>query len=149
MPHDARAVANFMIQKAREDGKWLTPLQVIKLVYFAQGWTLARTGKELFFQPVEAWKHGPAIRDVYREVKIYVDKPVENFLRSAPAKFDNNEEFLMSEVYRLYGGLGGVQMIQLTHNPDSPWCKTWEQSKTDHDIIDNELIKTFFESKDK
>ena len=149
MSHDARAVANFMLGLADMDGKWFTPLQILKLIYFAQGWVLARTDDPLIDQPIEAWKHGPVVRDVYNEVRTYGDGPITSFIDAHSADFDSREEFYMREAYRVYGGLGGYQMIHVTHKDGSPWRETWEDRKTNHDVIENDLIKEFFRKKDE
>ena len=50
MKHDARAVANSLIEKSQEEGNLLTPLQIIKLVYFCHGWMLALYKRPLIKQ---------------------------------------------------------------------------------------------------
>jgi uncharacterized phage-associated protein len=45
MATNARAVANEFIRLAAEDGRTLTPLQIIKLVYIAHGWMHRRLVK--------------------------------------------------------------------------------------------------------
>jgi uncharacterized phage-associated protein len=53
-------VARFFIdlaqhQNERNSGDLMTNLRLQKLLYFAQGWYLARFGKALFDEPIEAW----------------------------------------------------------------------------------------------
>ena len=69
MPHDARAVANRLLQLAEEDGNQLTVMQILKLVYFCHAWTLALYDRPLIEQPIEAWRYGPVIPDVYHSFK--------------------------------------------------------------------------------
>ena len=69
MSHDARSVANYLIQRTLDGKKWLTPLQVIKMVYYCQGWSLALFDKKLFGQDIEAWEFGPVVPDVYHKLK--------------------------------------------------------------------------------
>ena len=142
--HDARAVANWLIEKAMEDGKPLIPLQIIKLVYFAHGWTLAFFGRPLVRQPVEAWRYGPAIADVYDAVKQYRGNPVDHVIPGIPdARFYEEELGVVDEVYRVYGDLSGAQLSTLTHKDDSPWDKTVRKSGR-KSVIDNELIESHF-----
>ena len=65
--HDPRSVANYLVKKAASDvnGQPLTIVHLLKLVYFAHGWHLGRTGQPLINRPVEAWKYGPVIPEVY------------------------------------------------------------------------------------
>jgi uncharacterized phage-associated protein len=49
-----------------------------KLLYFAQGRQLARTGKPLFDAPVEAWARGPVVKDVYKKYSIFKDDPIQS-----------------------------------------------------------------------
>ena len=54
MPHDSRAVANYFLTKAKDAGKQLTPMQIIKLVYFAHGWSLGLLRSPLIDDQIEA-----------------------------------------------------------------------------------------------
>lgn len=54
--------ANFFIKLANDAGEeGMTNLRVNKLLYFAQAWSLARLGKELFAEDFQAW--------VYSEIR--------------------------------------------------------------------------------
>src|SRR5438552_18215648 len=69
--YDPKAIANFFIETAAAEGKKLTPLQLIKLVYFAHGWYLGLTGEPLIDEPPEAWRYGPVIPSLYHALKDY------------------------------------------------------------------------------
>ena len=142
--HDARAVANWLIEKAKKGGNPLTPLQVIKLVYFAHGWTLAFFGRPLFRQPVEAWPYGPVIADVYHALKQYHADPIDHVIPGVPeARFYEEETDVIQQVYDVYGSLDGVRLSALTHHDGSPWQKTVQQHGRGS-VIDSELIESHF-----
>ena len=65
-PYDSRAVANSILHNANETGKKLTPMQLIKLVYVANGWSLALLNRPLISEQIQAWQYGPVIPNVYR-----------------------------------------------------------------------------------
>src|SRR4051812_24192144 len=65
------AVANYFIGRAMQEGKALTPMQVIKLTYLAHAWHLAISSTPLIAATVEAWKFGPVIPSLYRSLKKY------------------------------------------------------------------------------
>src|ERR1700736_6544090 len=71
--YDARAVANYFLQRANAEGIPITPMAIQKLVYFAHGWMLAVYGRPLINQRIEAWEYGPVIRDLYQQFKRFGD----------------------------------------------------------------------------
>ena len=55
-------IANFFVDLANKtDDDYITNLKLNKLLYFAQGVSLARTDKTLFEESIEAWKLGTVI----------------------------------------------------------------------------------------
>ena len=143
--HDARAVANWLIDKAIKDENPLTPLQIIKLVYFAHGWTLAFFGRSLFRQPVAAWRYGPVIADVYYALKHYRGNPVDHVIPGIPeAEFDAGETDVLEQVYEVYGDFSGLRLSALTHHDGSPWDKTFSRKFRRKPLIDNDLIRSHF-----
>ena len=131
MATSARAVANEFIRLAREDGRALTPLQIIKLVYIAHGWMLALHQRPLINDRIEAWKYGPVIPSLYHDLKRYgggsVKAPLSTFLRmrSLP-ELDEDETDVVSQVYKAYGKQTGIQLSSLTHRHGTPWADTWK-----------------------
>src|SRR5882762_236012 len=69
MAYDPKSIANVFLALAEAEGKHLTPLQLIKLVYIAHGWYLALTQKPLISEQAEAWQYGPVIPSLYQEFK--------------------------------------------------------------------------------
>ncbi len=166
MAQSALAVANTFIEIAEEHHQKVTPLKLLKLVYFAHGWHLALTGKPLIDEPVEAWKFGPVVCSVYHAFKSYRDKDIEDkesILDMDAPGFDwitpviekgdeSNLRVFLEKVWDTYGKLGAGQLSNLTHQSDSPWFQVWEREngKGQKGIdIPNDLIKAYFESKIK
>ena len=142
--HDARAVANWLIARANEAGNPLTPLQVIKLVYFVHGFVLAFYRRPLFRQPVEAWPYGPVIADVYHALKQYRAGEIDHLIPGiADEEFDTKELDIMHQVYDLYAVLSGMRLSSLTHHENSPWDKTYKKLGRGA-IIDQSLIEEHF-----
>lgn len=146
MNHDARAVANVMIQRGLENGDPLTPLQVIKLTYLCQAWMLGMFGMPIFRQKVEAWAYGPVINDVYQEVKKYGSRPVTDSIRARLGEdFDEYETHILEEVYRVYGNMDGMDLSALTHVEGSPWFQTkLANPRRRNAVIDPKLIERYY-----
>ena len=62
-------IANYFLYVARKENIDMSPLKLMKLVYFAYAWYLYLTDQDLFSEEIQAWKHGPAIRSLYDEFK--------------------------------------------------------------------------------
>lgn len=142
MATSARAVANEFIRLAEEDGRTLTPLQIIKLAYIAHGWMLGLYQRPLIRDRIEAWKYGPVIPSLYHELKEYGAGSVtrqlsENVSRDVP--LDAEEADIIRQVYDVYGRQNGVQLSALTHRRGTPWHTTWRPNSMGVPIS-NDLI---------
>src|SRR5262245_28802202 len=74
--HDPRAIANRVLEIRQEAGETTTVMQLIKLVYIADGWSLALRGKPLSKEDPQAWQYGPVYPTVYNAVRKYGSQPV-------------------------------------------------------------------------
>ena len=146
MKHDARAVANRLIEKSLEEGNFLTPLQIIKLVYFCHGWMLALYNRPLIKQSVQAWQYGPVVPELYRDLKDYGGDPVAEKIKVAEENFDELEADLIDQVYSKYGHLSGIDLSRLTHAPGTPWYEVWCQ-KGRYSSIPNSWIQQHYAEK--
>ena len=146
MTHDARAIANSLIEKARHNDAPLTPLQIIKLVYFCHGWMLGLYGRKLIRQPVQAWRYGPVVAEVYHGLKEYGGEPVETEMDVSKEEFDEFEADLINQVHEKYGPLTGIKLSQLTHAPGTPWHEVWHREGK-NSIIPNRLIQEHYAEK--
>ncbi len=110
-------LANWFLYAADREGRSLTMLDVIKLVYIAHGWHLGLLQDPLLEEPVEAWKHGPVIRSLYRTFRKYGRSPITDRARDdigpaagriVPAfEGDHRQKKLLAAVwhnYRKYSG---------------------------------------------
>lgn len=140
------AVAQYILDKTRDlHDDALTPMQLIKLVYVAHGYMLAREGEPLLDEPVEAWRHGPVVRSVYQAVRDYRSDPVRRVPGANLWKGDFSEEEMdvMDEVAETYGDVNGVRLSAATHKPETPWTITWDRYGQNA-RISNDLIEDFY-----
>ncbi|MGZ3389845.1 MAG: Panacea domain-containing protein, partial [Isosphaeraceae bacterium] len=77
MPYDARAIANYFLERARREGKALDQMKIQKLVYFANGWHIAIKGEPLIDEQVEAWRYGPVIQSLRDALREYGDQAID------------------------------------------------------------------------
>ena len=137
-------IANFFVDLANKtDDDYITNLKLNKLLYFAQGVSLARTNNPLFQEPIEAWKYGPVIPSVYKKYKVLGKMPIqETDADYSPNVFTNQEINILLDVMREFGIYTGGKLVSLTHAPDTPWSKSFNNNN--NKIISNEVIKEYF-----
>ena len=144
MAHYSISVANYILDKARESKNTLTPMQILKLVYLSHGWMLGLYHRPLIKEPVEAWRYGPVIPELYQAVKKFGSKPVEKLPEYVREEFDNEEKDVMGQTLEVYGSLSGLQLSSLTHLKGTPWHKTWTSHAWYSAEISNDLIEDYY-----
>ncbi len=129
--HDPRAIANKILEIRTEAGEPLTVMQLIKLVYIADGWSLALHGKPLSSHDPEAWQYGPVYRSVYNDFRQFGSQPVTSpaYVMGSQVpfteQFSQEEEQLLRAVVKAYGKLSAFALSNLTHQPETPWSKAY------------------------
>ena len=130
MTVSAHAVANEFIALAKGEGKSLTNMQLQKLVFISQGFTLAILDRPLYFHNTHAWQWGPVIPKLYKPLQKYgrdfVTEPLNAEDKLQP---DSQEMEIIKAVWEGYGHLSGGQLSTLTHSPNTPWSVTWESNQ--------------------
>ncbi|MBQ9211365.1 MAG: SocA family protein [Clostridia bacterium] len=139
-------VADFFIALAQdmaelEMGDAMTNLRLQKMLYFAQGWMLKRTGKPLFDENIEAWQYGPVVPECYEWYKGCGSNPLKAEM-PARDKFSPEEYALLLDVWAELSKYSTSQLVSMTHEKGTPWYEVWNYTKQRE--IDREAIKSFF-----
>lgn len=136
-------VADFFVQLANQsEDDQITNLKLNKLLYFAQGAYLARTGKPLFNEQIEAWQYGPVVPSIYRKYKVCGRNPIPTVEQEVPrCRFQDDEFEVLLDVMRELGQYTGNRLVSITHKPGSPWSKAFDSKST---VIDQSEIQSYF-----
>lgn len=138
-PYDARAIANFLLDIAETRKLELTQLSLLKLLYFAHGWYLAKTGSPLVKQEFEAWEYGPVIKVIRDEFKPFGKKPIK--ARAYKLDLYKNQRVLVEpilatqdenfvrEIFDAYHVYDAWSLSNMTHEKGSPWDVVWNSSE--------------------
>ena len=126
----------------------ITHLKLQKLLYNAQGVFLAIEGRPLFKEVIEAWQHGPVIREIYENYKengknnidITLTEENKKIIQQIEAETDVSQ--VLNMVYDSFAIYTAWQLRELSHKENGPWDQTMKKGEK---IIDNELIKEYFE----
>jgi len=92
-------------------------MQLQKLLYYSQAWSLAWTGKPLFGDEIEAWKGGPVVRSVWAANR-YNDYVVVD----DGSQLSDDDKAVIDAVYAHYGKNGGGVLSAMTH-VELPWTE--------------------------
>lgn len=142
-------VAWKMLIAAHQQNLPLSHLKLQKLVYIAHGYLLAWKMKPLINDAVEAWSYGPVIPSIYHEFKQYGSSNIPIVNVDFPTNLDNDEDAkaVIKGVLDLYGNLDAITLVNLTHQPNTPWGDAWHNlggSAVYSFQIDNESIKNHY-----
>lgn len=141
-------VARYLIQLAanEQEPDCLSHLRLQKLLYYVQGWSLALRGKPMFDSRIEAWAHGPVVRDLYSK---FADYGLQCLI---PEKFGEPEDLskadrqFIGEVWEAYKDYSATSLREMTHK-ETPWiearngCGPADRSDAE---ITPEAMRSFF-----
>lgn len=155
---DPRIVANAILDRAEQCGRVVTNLDLQKLLYFAHGHFLRRHGRPLVTGEFEAWPYGPVHKVVYDAFKAFNDSPIDGraaafdpvrrVRRELPPLSDPHAIAVLDEFLDRYLRMPTFLLVELTHQPGTPWHETVEAAERRINIgmkISNELIQRRFE----
>lgn len=123
----------------------ITNLKLNKLLYFAQGYSLALYDKPLFSENIEAWQYGPVVANVYNKFKINNKENIaDTYGNFSLDMFDSNIIELLLAVINDYGKYSSSKLIEITHKKGSPWDMVYSENA--NNIIPNNTIKEYFKN---
>jgi uncharacterized phage-associated protein len=135
-------VARYFLSLVDEEaGDLISNLKLQKLLYYAQGFHLALYGDALFFDPIEAWAHGPVVADVYHQYKEYGGLPIPS------DDFDFNilngqEKEFLDDIYSTFGQYSAWKLREMTHD-EPPWVNAYNEDVPGI-IITHEALRDYF-----
>jgi len=159
-PTSAMAVANWFIERSRREPSMppCDQLKLYKLVFYAHAWFLGNGCGPLFDEDVEAWPHGPVVRDLYIQFKDAGRGPINKlgtryavqngkFQLETPVYSGDLEPFFES-VWNSYKAHSGIQLSNATHAQGEPWTLVAEKMDlAGKPTIPNELIEQVYSAK--
>lgn len=137
--YEVKKVANFIIDEFDPEKYGITNLKLNKIVYFCNGWYLARTKKKLIRNKFEAWKYGPVIRTLYSELKIYGETNIKNKISfldyvDGAKKYVGYEDIcdkdrvLIKSVVAYYVSMRAPKLVELSHASGGAWDVAFRKS---------------------
>lgn len=122
----------------------ITHLKLQKLMYYAQGFSMARNNMKIFDESFEAWAHGPVCRRLYDEYKgmSYHNIPDE-MVKGDPKNVIKQIKVwnTIFEVWEMFGKMSGKQLEMMTHR-ELPWVEAIKDGR--NTVLSDQNLKNFF-----
>lgn len=145
----ATDVADYILLLAKKEGVNVTNKKLQKVLYYTQSWSLVLRDKKIFEDKIEAWVHGPAIREVYVEYKKYGFGPITKRVHEDSIILNKDQKELVDIVWKIYGKRDPAYLEQLSHS-EEPW-QTAREGLAPHIGSENEItiesMKEFYKKK--
>ncbi|MBO9483109.1 type II toxin-antitoxin system antitoxin SocA domain-containing protein [Salinisphaera sp. G21_0] len=140
---DVFQVAAYFLNKANSDdaGDLISNLKLQKLVYYAQGFSLAIFDHALFTNTIEAWQHGPVVPELYHRFKSFGSGAIETPDEFNPESLSADEQGLLDEVYDVYGQFSAWKLRNMTH--DEP---PWKDAAKNGELISQQSMADYFKT---
>ena len=123
-----------------DGGDPLSLLKLLKLLYYAEGCSLAARGYSLFDEKILAWDHGPVVEEVWRaynKAPYNLEFGTEEDLASVN-KISEEDNAFLEEVFNVFGKYSAWGLRNKTHE-ETPWKSTPRNG-----VIDRNIIKDYF-----
>ncbi len=121
IPLTALKLADYLLYKGKSEGVEITPKKLQKLLYYVQAWSAAINDKKVFEDKIEAWIHGPAIKDVYTAFQEFGGRPIiKEVSQASIEEIPDEVRGFVDKVWSVYSGFDGNYLEYLTHS-ESPW----------------------------
>lgn len=145
MAYNVLDIAKKIIKIADDDiangGDNITNLKLQKLLYYQQGYHLAKFDSPLFNEDVEAWMYGPVVPVVYDYYQQFGAQslPVDKDVIVLP----DEEETLFYQVYDAYREFSAIGLMNMTHS-EMPWTNVEPHNRGT--VISQESMKAYFKT---
>ena len=118
-------VARYLVHlaaNANDEPDYLSHLRLQKLLYYVQGWSLATFNKPMFPERIEAWAHGPVVRDIYRQFNEKGRRAItlEDFESQDDFEFEAEDRELIWAVWDTFKDHSALSLRKMTHD-ELPW----------------------------
>ena len=148
MSYKAIDIANWFINQFDKDsGDVVTHLKLQKLLYFSEAWTQLLLNKELFSEKMEAWAHGPVVKEVFKEFNGSGWEPLN--VSGDIIELDQDTNNILTQVLKAYGNVSAKTLEHMTHE-DQPWKEARGSLSPEarcSNVISKESIKSYFTEK--
>lgn len=142
----ASDIARYILAFFQERQDPISNMKLQKLLYYVQGWYLAFYDEAAFPEPIEAWVHGPVVREVFDRYRGYRWSPITEAIKAPEIPDELRRR--VDEVLDVYGVETAWGLERRTHL-EEPWVSARAGLAPDelsNNVIRLHWMKAFFAS---
>lgn len=149
-PHSAERVRQMSVASSAAArhicarGNWsVTNLALQKILYMAHMVHLGRTGSRLVDAQFQAWDYGPVEPDLYRKVRMFGDRPIQDIFFVAPVVEGMPERSTLDEACDFLLPKSPGELVAMTHWQNGAWAKHYVPGVRSIPIPDADIIAEY------
>lgn len=137
-------VAEYLLANQPADAEQISNLKLQKLVYYAQGFSLAMLDRPLWMgYRIKAWEHGPVVPDLWHRYRVFGSGPLPAPTIEA-SRYDVASKGIMDAVLARFGRMSARRLRDTTHR-EPPWRQARERLRAGGtDVIDESSMREHF-----
>lgn len=125
----------------------LTLLKLLKLLYYAEGCSLALNDRSLFKEPIVAWEYGPVVEEIYKKYSAdSYNLPLSEEDNNISDKFDKEDLECLEQVFQVFGVYSAWALTNKTHK-ETPWLEATDNGSKLKGEISRDTMKKYFSEK--
>jgi uncharacterized phage-associated protein len=119
----AESAARYLLHLAATDREPspITQMHLHKLLYFAQGWSLAVRSRPLFNEDIQAWNHGPVVPALRPMFQRFGRNPIDRAEGADDIGVTPDDRTLLDSIWRQYRRYSASGLRAITHR-QAPWA---------------------------
>lgn len=145
----AHAIAKCFLVLAEKEQEFepMTHLRIQKLVYYAQGWSLALRNAPLMATSIEAWREGPVTPALWDSFKGFGNQPINSSIGQLEMvrELPSDDNAFVRSIWEGYKEFSATGLSEKTHT-EKPWKDAYKPDSCGRckALISNESMKRFF-----
>lgn len=135
-------IADYIVERCANTGRPVTNLQLQKILYYVQLNFMRTFNKCAFEDDIQAWRHGPAVKEVYYKYNTWGrHKIVPRAVQAAKETFLEKDRELIDRVTDACVLLGPWELVERSHKIGGPWQQSFDGSLDK--VIPKEIMQRY------
>lgn len=140
--YSAMEIADYVVDRCAEQRQPVSNLQLQKILYYIQLNFFLMFDKCAFSDDIQAWRHGPVVKEVYYKYNIFGrHKIIPRVKQSEVNRFSNNDRDLIDRVTDACIQLNPWELVERSHTAGGPWDQSFTGSL--NTVIPKEMMRTY------